>query len=346
MSTPARATVALLTIGAALVAATRTRTPKKTSFFEHKHVVVTGGSRGLGFVLTRMLLAAGARVTICGRSDESLAAAAATLAAFGDALTALRCDVRDEAACRAFLAAAVEHAGPIDILINNAGVIEVGPFADQTLADYREAMDTHFWAQLYTMLAVLPAMRARRSGQIVNIASVGGVIGVPHLAPYSASKFAQVGLTQALAAEVAADGVTITSVQPGLMITGSPGHAIFKGRRRSEYAWFTLSDANPLLAVSVDAAARTIVAAIRQRRYQVTIGWTAQCARLANALLPQTTTRALALAARLLPAAGGDGTERHTGVESRSAWTENPLTALNTRAEAETNQNISHSATE
>ncbi len=308
------------------------------AFFHAKHVLITGGSRGLGFVLAGRILEAGARVTICGRSRDSIDRARASFARYETALAAEVCDVRDRAACDRLIRASEERFGAIDVLINNAGVIEVGPIEDQTVVDFRTAMETHFWAPLYTMLAVLPSMRSRRNGWIANVASVGGVMAVPHLAPYSASKFAQVGLTQAFAAEVAGDGVKITSVIPGLMLTGSPDHALFKGRHRAEYAWFTLSDANPLLATPADIAARRIMRAIRRGDAQVVIGPTAQLARTVNALLPNTTARLLAVAARLLPASGGVESARRTGEQSHSGWTQNPLTALNRIAMDEANQ--------
>lgn len=323
------------------VGAARPRAARE--FFAAKNVIVTGGSRGLGFALTERLLAAGANVTICGRSQATLERAAERLSTFGDSLAVRVCDVRSQAACDELVRDVIERRGSVDILINNAGVIEVGPLAAQTVDDFREAMDTHFWGVLFMTLAVLPAMRARRSGQIVNIASVGGVVGVPHLAPYAASKFAQIGLTQAIAAEAKADGVTLTSIIPGLMQTGSPDHAIFKGRNRAEYAWFTLSDANPLLSTSARSAVERILRAIRRREAVATIGWSAAAAKSINALFPRTTARLVAFAASLLPDLEGANAAdaragRVDGAASHSAWTENPLTALNARAAERTNQ--------
>ncbi len=308
------------------------------AFFNAKNVIVTGGSRGLGFALTERFLDAGATVTIAGRDRVTLDAALTRLARFGPQVAGIVADVRLRDDCERLVAQTRERSGAIDVLVNDAGVIEVGPFADQTLDDVREAMETHFWGPLYLMLAVLPAMCERRSGRIVNIASIGGIVGVPHLAPYSASKFAQVGLTQAVRAEVAASGVRLTSVIPGLMRTGSPDHAIFKGRHRAEYAWFTLSDVTPLLSVSVDEAARRIMRATRAGQATLVIGLTARAAMLVNAILPHTTAAALALAARLLPPPGGIGTERRSGSASHSVWTDNLLTLANRRAMDATNE--------
>ena len=332
-------TVGLYTAGGLVCGLVLSRTARGaglSEYFRAKHVVISGGTRGLGFTLAKELLAAGANVTIAGRSADTLATALASLDA-GGSVFGMPSDVRRQHAAEELITRSVERFGPVDILINNAAVIEVGPFRAQTIDDFSEAMDTHFWAPLFLTLAVLPSMRSRRSGSIVNIASVGGLIGIPHLAPYSASKFAQVGLTQAIAGELAADGVTVTSVTPGLMITGSPDHAIFKGNNRAEYAWFTLSDANPLISVPVEKAARRILRAICDGEAQATIGWTAAVAKTVNALFPETTAAMLRFAAGLLPAPNGS-TARTDGADSRSGRTDNPLTALNDAAMKRTNQ--------
>jgi NAD(P)-dependent dehydrogenase (short-subunit alcohol dehydrogenase family) len=308
------------------------------AFFRGKHILITGGSRGLGFVLAGLMLEAGSRVTICGREQQSIDSAVASFERYSASIYAVACDVRDRTACAELVRASEQRFGAIDVLINNAGIIGVGAFEDQTYADFAAAMDAHFWAPLYTMSAVLGSMRSRRSGRIANVASVGGVLGVPHLAPYSASKFAQIGLSQAAAAEVASDGVKITSVIPGLMLTGSPDHALFKGRHRAEYAWFTISDANPLLSTSAKHAARRIMHAVRRGDAQVVIGWTAQLARILAALMPNTTARLVALAAAVLPRAGGIGTASRTGAQSHSRWTQNVLTTLNRIAMRNANQ--------
>lgn len=140
-----------------------------------------------------------------------------------------------------------------------------------TLKDYEDAMKTHFWGPLYAMMAVLPEMRARRAGRIVNISSIGGKVGVPHLAPYCASKFPLTGLSQALHAELATDGIKVTNVCPGLMRTGSPRNATFKGQHRAEYAWFTISDSLPFTSISAERAARQILAACKRGEAEVVL---------------------------------------------------------------------------
>jgi NAD(P)-dependent dehydrogenase (short-subunit alcohol dehydrogenase family) len=344
MASARRSTTLALGGGSVLVAATllarrnERAARRDAAFFRDKHVLVTGGSRGLGFVLVGRLLAAGSRVTICGRDQHAIDSALASYARYPSAIFGVACDVRDSSACAELVHAAEQRYGTIDVLINNAGIIEVGPFDDLTDADFTSAMDTHFWAPLHTMRAVLGSMRGRRNGRIANVASVGGIVGVPHLAAYSASKFAQIGLTQAVAAEVAGSGVKITSVIPGLMLTGSPDHARFKGRHRAEYAWFTLSDANPLISTPANRAAKRILRAIRRGDAEVIIGWTAGLASRLHALAPTTTARVLALAATALPRPGGIGADSRTGAQSQSGWTQNALTALNRSAMRDANQ--------
>src|SRR5437879_7816866 len=122
----------------------------------------------------------------------------------------------------------------------------MGPIESMNTEYFEEAMLTHFWGPLYSILAVLPEMKAQRRGRIVNISSIGGKISVPHMVPYSASKFALAGLSEGLRAELARHNIVVTTVFPGLMRTGSPVNAMFKGQRPQEYAWFAISDSLPL----------------------------------------------------------------------------------------------------
>src|SRR5437868_10247139 len=170
--------------------------------------------------------------------------------------------------------------GRIDVLVNNAGTIEVGPMEVMTLDDYEKAMRTHFWGPLYMVLAVLPEMRARKEGRIVNVSSIGGKISVPHLLPYCASKFALTGFSEGLRAELAKDGIVVTTVCPGLMRTGSPLNAFFKGQHQAEYAWFSISDSLPISSISAQRAARQIVRACKNGDAEVILSVPAQLAAL------------------------------------------------------------------
>jgi short-subunit dehydrogenase len=157
-------------------------------------------------------------------------------------------------------------------------------------------------------MAVLPSMRQKKTGRIVNISSIGGKVSVPHLVPYSASKFALVGLSKGLRAELMKDGIKVTTVCPGLMRTGSPRNADFKGKHRFEYAWFSISDALPLLTVSAENAARQVVQACKRGQAELVISVPAKIAVLFDSLFPETMSQMLALTNRLLPDAGGAGT--------------------------------------
>ncbi len=266
-----------------------------------KVALVTGGSRGLGLVLARELGLRGMRVVLVARDEEELERARGTLQADGIDATALPCDVTDEEGIATLVADVEENIGPIELLVNNAGIIQVGPAEAMRLDDFRRAMDVMYWGALYTAEAVLPRMRARRRGTVVNITSIGAAVGVPHLAPYDAAKFALRGWSEALGAEEARNGISVLTIVPGLMRTGSFGHALVRGRRYSEASLFSLSASLPLLTVSAEHAARRIVRAVENGERLVVIGTPAKLLRLAHALFPGTVVRTLGIVNRLLP---------------------------------------------
>jgi NAD(P)-dependent dehydrogenase (short-subunit alcohol dehydrogenase family) len=307
--------------------------------FGGKSVLITGGSRGLGLVLARELAREGARLSICAREPQELERARVDLASRGAEVLAFPCDVTDRAQVNEWVQVSAGRFGGVDVLVNNAGVIQVGPLEVMTLADYEEAMKIHFWGPLYTTLAVLPSMRRRRSGRIVNVSSIGGKIGVPHLVPYSASKFALVGLSEGLRAELQKDGIVVTTVCPGLMRTGSPRNATFKGQHRAEYAWFSISDSLPVTTIQAERAARQIIAATKRGDAEVILSAQAVAAVKFHQLFPELSADILALINRLLPAAtGGIGQRRAKGKESESALSPSWLTALGDEAAKRNNE--------
>ena len=303
-----------------------------------KSVLITGGSRGLGLVLAREAAREGARVAVCARDPEELERARRDLQARGAQVFAFPCDVSDRSQVNELVNLVSGRFGGVDVLVNNAGVIQVGPVEEMTLADYEEAMKIHFWGPLYATLAVLPEMRRRRSGRIVNISSIGGKIGIPHLVPYSASKFALVGLSEGLRAELAKDGVVVTTVCPGLMRTGSPRNATFKGRHREEYAWFAISDSLPVTSMRAERAARQILAACKRGDAEVILSTQAVLAIKFHNLFPELTADALALVNQLLPAPGGIGKRRAKGKDSQSGLAPSLLTALGEQAARRNNE--------
>ncbi|OWK39852.1 SDR family NAD(P)-dependent oxidoreductase [Fimbriiglobus ruber] len=288
--------------------------------FTDKHVVITGGTRGLGLVLARALADRGARLSVCSRGIEEVERAGRELAERGTRVFAAPCDVTERDQVRTFAADARRHNGPIDVLINNAGVIQVGPWGEMRDEDFEQSLRTHFWASLSMIREVLPEMTTRRAGRIVNISSIGGKIAVPHLLPYSVGKFALAGLSDGLRAEVARHGIVVTTVCPGLMRTGSHVNAQFKGRHTAEYAWFALGDSIPGLSVDAESAARAILTGCARGDAEVIVGLPAKVAILARALCPNLMAGALEAANRwVLPDAGGIGAEVASGLESRGA---------------------------
>jgi NAD(P)-dependent dehydrogenase (short-subunit alcohol dehydrogenase family) len=293
-----------------------------------KTVLITGGSRGLGLALGREFVARGACVAICARDVEELERASSDLVRPGRPVLAMPCDVANVEEVGRMVEAVREHFGAIDVLVNNAGVIEVGPVETMTLADYEESLNINLRGPLHTMLAVIPEMRRRGEGRVINIASIGGKISMPHLAPYSMSKFALVGLSKAMRAELAKDGIVVTTVCPGLMRTGSPRNASFKGRHRAEYAWFSISDSLPLLTISADKAARRIVSACQRGEAEVIFPIQAKLAAIIESIAPGLVADLLGMVNRLLPAPGGIGSQRIKGSDSYSSLSPSWLTML------------------
>src|ERR1043165_4663373 len=311
-------------------------------FFEYdlsnKTVLITGGSRGLGLVMAREFAREGARLVLCARDEQELQQAKTDVEEFGGEVMTVVCDVTDRQAVNEMIAAVNDQFGAVDVLVNNAGIIQVGPLEGMTMEDLERAMQAHFWGPLNTIFAVLPAMREKKSGRIVNISSIGGKVSVPHLVPYSASKFALVGLSKGLRAELMKDGIKVTTVCPGLMRTGSPRNADFKGKHQLEYAWFSISDALPLLTVSAENAARQIVRACKRGEAELVISVPAKVAVLFESLFPEVMSQILAAVNQFLPGAGGVGTQTMKGRDSKSAWSPSWLTTLNEEAAIRNNE--------
>lgn len=265
--------------------------------------LITGGSRGLGLAVARELAGEGCRLTICARDVDELERAASELERAGAEVLAITCDVANEQDVQTMVDQVMARYGRIDLLITNAGVIEVGRFVRQDVADFKQAMDIMFWGTLHPILAVLPGMRARKHGRIATITSIGGKISVPHLLPYSAAKFAAVGLSEGLSAELADDGITVTTIVPGLMRTGSHLHAQFKGdeaRQRDEYEWFAIGATNPFVP-RADRAARIIVRALKRGEAERTFTLPFDLASRFHGAAPATTIRLMRLMDALLP---------------------------------------------
>ena len=306
--------------------------------FNGRVVVITGGSRGLGLVIARQLAAEGARLCLLARSEEELRRAAEQFPPDTEVMT-VRCDIRRRADVRAAVDAILDRQGVVDVLINNAGVIQVGPLEHMTAGDFENAMATHFWGPLHLMFEIVPAMRRSGFGRIVNISSIGGRMAVPHLAPYCASKFALTGLSDAVRTELAQYGIKVTTVTPGLMRTGSPRNADVKGQHEAEYAWFAISDSLPGLTASAENSARQIIDACRYGDPDLTITVPARLAIAINHLAPSAVARAMIVANRFLPGPNGvNGDQGKRGGESTSKWAPSTATVLTDKAAVMNNE--------
>ena len=269
--------------------------------------VVTGASRGLGLLLARELAGQGCPLVICARDAAELERAADELRAAGAEVTTVACDVTDEATPQLLIDTAVQRYGRLDILVSNAGVIQVGPVQAAQIGHYEMAMNTMALAPARLALTALPVMRRQGHGRIVTIGSIGGKISVPHLLPYSTAKFAAIGFSEGLRAELGRGPVTVTTVVPGLMRTGSHLQARFTGQPSKEFTWFSLGASLPLVSMDAERAARQIIAAVRQRRAEIILTPAGQLVSRAAGIVPGMTSEILHLVQRLaLPAPSGE----------------------------------------
>lgn len=310
-----------LVLGSALVRAFRKTT------FKDKVVLIMGGSRGLGLELARLFAREGAVLALVARDEKELERAKGLLACL-DTVHTFTCDVSDHDLTKQTIAKIEAELGPIDVLINNAGQIQAGPVETHTFGDYKTMMKTHFWGPLYAIDAVVPSMKKRRSGRIVNISSIGGLISVPHLVPYCASKHALVGLSRGMRSELIKYGILTTTVCPTLMRTGSHVNAEFKGQHRIEYALFSIMDALPFTSINSVKAAQQIVEACRMGDANLIISFPAKLAAAIEALAPNMVDDLFSMVDMVLPGAGDGDTRSVKGKDSQSAFSPSILTKL------------------
>lgn len=286
--------------------------------FQGKVALITGGSRGLGLVLARQICDEGGRVAILARDEDELERAKNDLAARGGEVLTVRCDLLERGQIHSAVQRTLGRFGKIDILISNAGVIEVGPLEHMSREDFERSMGVHFWAPYELTMQVVPEMRRRGGGRIVNISSIGGKMAVPRMAPYSASKFALTGFSDAVRAELANDNIFVTTVAPGVMRTGSHVNAKFKGKHEAEFAWFSAASGTPFISMKAERAARKILAACRRGQPSLTLTFAARSQAVANALFPNLTGHTMKLLNRFLPGRGGiNGNELRSGFQLR-----------------------------
>ena len=228
-------------------------------------VLITGGSRGLGLALARRFAARGMPgCDLRARRGGTGARPRRSGSQRGAEVLALTCDVTKRSEVDQLIQEVTAHFGRIDILVTNAGQIQVGPIESLVVEDFEDAMNVMFWGTVYPTLALLPALLERNGGHIVNITSIGGKVSVPHLLPYTSAKYAATGFSEGLRAELASTGIKVTTIAPGLMRTGSYNAAVFKGNQEAESAWFSVGASMPGLSMDADRAARQIVSAVKR----------------------------------------------------------------------------------
>jgi NAD(P)-dependent dehydrogenase (short-subunit alcohol dehydrogenase family) len=310
--------------------------------------LITGGSRGLGLQLARDLAAQGCRIAICARDHEELERARQDLESRGAEVWTDDCDVTRREQVEAFVRGAAERFGTVDIVVANAGVIQVGPVESMQVEDFEQAMAVMFWGVFYTIWSALPYMRRKRGGHIVTITSIGGKISVPHLLPYSCAKFAAVALSEGLRTELRPAGIQVLTVVPGLMRTGSHLNAEFKGQQAKEFAWFGLGASLPGMAMSIERASDQIIRAMRTGSSHCVLTAPAQLAARFHGAFPGISDAVLDLVNRyVLPKATSGPTDRITGHEAErrlNSRFHRALTALGRSAAERTNemQNLPH----
>jgi NAD(P)-dependent dehydrogenase (short-subunit alcohol dehydrogenase family) len=303
-----------------------------------KVAMISGGSRGLGLVLARHICEQGGNVALLARDAEELARAKADITGRNGRLLTVECDLLDRNQIQAAVRKVIDHFDKIDILINNAGIIEVGPLDHMSREDYDRAMKLHFWAPYELISQIVPEMRLWGGGRIVNISSIGGKVAMPHLAPYSASKFALTGFSDALRTELARDNIQVTTVTPGLLRTGSHVNAKFKGNHDAEFAWFSASAGAPLISMDADRAARKIIAAFRRGQPSLTLTFAARGAIAGNALFPNLTGYAMKIVNRFLPDKANENGEQSRPGSELSRLTPEWMTRLADRATKQNNE--------
>jgi NAD(P)-dependent dehydrogenase (short-subunit alcohol dehydrogenase family) len=275
-------------------------------------VLVTGGSRGLGLAIaSRFAKKHKTSLVLASRHINELQQAQATLLSRYTHITAddfllVAADLAKPEECQRLVAETIARFGRIDVLVNNAAIIEIGPAEIMPASAFEAAMQVNFFAAFYTAWAALPhlqkqePLKGTRRAAIVNIASIGGKIAVPHMLPYTAAKFALVGFSEGLHAELHKSDILVTTVCPGLMRSGGEDHAKFVGNVEAEKRWFMFAATTPGITTTVAHAANKIFHAVTLNRAEITITPQAWLAARFGGLCPETMLFANALTNRFV----------------------------------------------
>jgi short-subunit dehydrogenase len=223
------------------------------------------------------------------------------------------CGITNHEELRMSIEESIAVTGGLDMLINNAGAITVGTFAAMEMIDFEAQMKLHLYAAIDAIQLLVPHFKSRGGGRIVNVCSIGGKAGVPHMSPYDASKFALAGFAQGVSGELALNKIHMTTVFPSVMRTGSPIQAVFKGDHSKEFKLFETLDNMPVLSLSAHKAAMKVLDAAAAGRSEAILGAAGKARVLMGALFPELTHFMMKLAIQRLP--DGVSKERRTGAD-------------------------------
>jgi len=272
--------------------------------------IVTGGGRGLGLAISRELAARGCRLAICGRDAETIENAVSELRRRGADVFGMACDASEPDDVERFVTAVVRHYGGVDVLVNNAGQCFVAPAVELSAADVARAFQNIFWVHYYPTMAVLPHLRRQGFGRIANVTSFAGKVAIPHQASYTAAKYAATGWSETLSAELAQDGVLVSTIAPPPLRNGAPLHVRFKGEQEAEFRWFTRALTSKIVASSAERTARVVVDALVHGDSERSVSVLTWILTRAHGTFPRLTTRVLRATDRLLlPPAAPAGRE-------------------------------------
>ncbi|MDR3606839.1 MAG: SDR family NAD(P)-dependent oxidoreductase [Oligoflexia bacterium] len=279
------------------------RTIGRRRSLEKKRVLITGGSRGLGLALAYQYARRGANLVLCARDSQELGRAKDLLSTYGVEVDTYSCNLTESGQVHELVQEVSSRIGAIDILINNAGITEIGPIETFDMDAFLKVIDVNLLGMIRLTLDFLPHLK--RGARIVNITSLGGAVAMPHMLSYTVSKFGALGFSMGLDAELASRGISVTSVLPGPMRTGSFVHATFRGNVRKEFDWFTLSSTLPQTSVSAESAASAIFWAAQKRQRFLVIGVYAKLLRLLYQVFPEAMLAVMRGVDRFLPKSQG-----------------------------------------
>lgn len=251
-------------------------------------VLITGASQGIGKATALLFARKGYDLVLAARKVDRLDAAAGEVQALGRAALTVPTDVRDPEQVNTLVNKALEHYGAIDVLINNAGIYVSGPAEQFSLEDWHQVIDLNVWGYIHTIHGLLPHFLERGSGTIVNMSSIGGKVPAPYLVPYSTSKFAVTGLTQALHSELKPKGIHVCGIYPNLIKSSLMERAIFRGKDE-QGAQARRDQLNQVLSTPVvekpEDVAQAIWDAVKHQKSEVLVG-SANVSKAAYGLFP------------------------------------------------------------